>query len=86
MRLERILLDGNCAVGCGTGTDCVGWYLCCRVWVWNGFFWMVTVLKGLGLERIVLDGNSAVSCGSEMDCIGWDCAVGCGTGTVCVGW
>jgi hypothetical protein len=23
--LERILLDGNCAVGCGSGTDCVGW-------------------------------------------------------------
>jgi hypothetical protein len=23
--LERIVLDGNCAVGCGSGTDCVGW-------------------------------------------------------------
>jgi hypothetical protein len=23
--LERIVLDGNCAVGCGPGTDCVGW-------------------------------------------------------------
>ena len=23
--LERILLDGNFAVGCGPGTDCVGW-------------------------------------------------------------
>jgi hypothetical protein len=23
--LERVVLDGNCAVGCGSGTDCVGW-------------------------------------------------------------
>jgi hypothetical protein len=23
--LERIVLDGNCALGCGSGTDCVGW-------------------------------------------------------------
>ena len=23
--LERSVLDGNCAVGRGTGTDCVGW-------------------------------------------------------------
>jgi hypothetical protein len=23
--LKRILLDGNCAVGYGSGTDCVGW-------------------------------------------------------------
>jgi hypothetical protein len=23
--LERIVLDGNCVVGCGSGTDCVGW-------------------------------------------------------------
>jgi hypothetical protein len=23
--LERIVLDGNCAVGCGSGTDFVGW-------------------------------------------------------------
>ena len=23
--LERIVLDGHCAVGCGSGTDCVGW-------------------------------------------------------------
>jgi hypothetical protein len=23
--LEQIVLDGNCAVGCGSGTDCVGW-------------------------------------------------------------
>jgi hypothetical protein len=23
--LERIVLDGNCAVGCGPGTDCVVW-------------------------------------------------------------
>jgi hypothetical protein len=23
--LERIVLDGNCAVGRGFGTDCVGW-------------------------------------------------------------
>jgi hypothetical protein len=23
--LERIVLDGNCAVGCGSETDCVGW-------------------------------------------------------------
>jgi hypothetical protein len=23
--LERIMLDGKCAVGCGSGTDCVGW-------------------------------------------------------------
>jgi hypothetical protein len=23
--LERIVLDDNCAVGCGSGTDCVGW-------------------------------------------------------------
>jgi hypothetical protein len=23
--LERIVLDGNCTVGCGSGTDCVGW-------------------------------------------------------------
>jgi hypothetical protein len=23
--LERNVLDGNFAVGCGTGTDCVGW-------------------------------------------------------------
>jgi hypothetical protein len=22
---ERILLGGNCVVGCGSGTDCVGW-------------------------------------------------------------
>ena len=22
--LERIVLDGNCAVGCESGTDCVG--------------------------------------------------------------
>jgi hypothetical protein len=22
--LERIVLDGNCAVECGSGTDCVG--------------------------------------------------------------
>jgi hypothetical protein len=21
--LERIVLDGNCAVGCGSGTDCL---------------------------------------------------------------
>jgi len=25
VRLERIVLDGNCAVGCVSGTDCVGW-------------------------------------------------------------
>jgi hypothetical protein len=42
--MERIVLDGNCAVGWGSGTDCVGWKLCCRVWVWNGLCWMVTVL------------------------------------------
>ena len=24
VRLERIVLDGNCAVGCRAGTDCVG--------------------------------------------------------------
>jgi hypothetical protein len=23
--LERIVLDGNCVVGCELGTDCVGW-------------------------------------------------------------
>jgi hypothetical protein len=23
--LELIVLDGNCAVGCGSGTDCIGW-------------------------------------------------------------
>ena len=23
--LERIVLDGNCTVGCGSGSDCVGW-------------------------------------------------------------
>jgi hypothetical protein len=23
--LERIVLDGNCVLGCGSGTDCVGW-------------------------------------------------------------
>jgi hypothetical protein len=23
--LAGIVLDGNCAVGCGPGTDCVGW-------------------------------------------------------------
>ena len=23
--LERIVLDDNCVVGCGTGTDCIGW-------------------------------------------------------------
>jgi hypothetical protein len=23
--LDRIGLGGNCAVGCGAGTDCVGW-------------------------------------------------------------
>jgi hypothetical protein len=23
--LERIVLDGNSIVGCGYGTDCVGW-------------------------------------------------------------
>jgi hypothetical protein len=23
--LARIVLDGNFAVGCGSGTDCVGW-------------------------------------------------------------
>jgi hypothetical protein len=25
MGLERIVLDGNCAVGCGSGTVYVGW-------------------------------------------------------------
>jgi hypothetical protein len=23
--MERIVLDGNCVVGCGFRTDCVGW-------------------------------------------------------------
>jgi hypothetical protein len=23
--LERVVLDGNSAVSCGSGTDCVGW-------------------------------------------------------------
>jgi hypothetical protein len=23
--LERLVLDGNCAVGCGSEADCVGW-------------------------------------------------------------
>jgi hypothetical protein len=47
-----VVLDGNCAVGCGSGTDfCVGWQLCCSVWVWNGI--------------VVLDGNCAVGCGSR---------------------
>jgi hypothetical protein len=23
--LERIVMGGNCDVGCGTGTDCDGW-------------------------------------------------------------
>ena len=71
-----VVLDGNCAVGCGAGTDWmvtmlqavdlerIGWYLCCRLWGWNGLDgnyavgcglgtdWMVTVLQAVGLERI----------------------------------
>ena len=56
------MLDGNCAVGCGFGMDCVEWELCCRLWGWNGLCWMVNVLLAVGLERIVLDFNCAVGC------------------------
>ena len=56
--LERLVLDGNCAVGCG-------------LWAWNGLCWMVTVLYAVGLERLVLDGNFAVGCGPERACVGW---------------
>jgi hypothetical protein len=33
--LERIVLDGKCAVECMSGTDCVGCQMCCSVWAWN---------------------------------------------------
>jgi hypothetical protein len=23
--VSMVVLDGNCAAGCGSGTDCVGW-------------------------------------------------------------
>jgi len=50
----QIVLDGNCAVGCGPGTDWMVTVL--RLWAWNGLDgncavgcgpgtdWMVTVL------------------------------------------
>jgi hypothetical protein len=41
--LERNLVDGNSVLGCVSGMSCVGWYLCCRVWVWKGMCWVVTV-------------------------------------------
>jgi hypothetical protein len=55
--VERIVLDDNCVVGCGSGTVCVGWFLWSRVCVC--------------LERILLDGNCVVGCGSGTDCVGW---------------
>jgi hypothetical protein len=79
-----VVLDGNCAVGCGRGTDNVGWYPCCKLWVWNGLCWMVTVLQVVGLERIVLDGNCAVGWGLERIVLDGNSSVGCGSGTDCV--
>jgi hypothetical protein len=39
-----VVLDGISVVGCESGTNYVGWKLCCRVWVWNGLCWMITLL------------------------------------------
>ena len=84
--LARIVLDQNCAVGCGSETDCVGWYsavgcgygtdcvgcsLCCRVWDWNGLCCMVTVLLSVGIERILLDGNCAIGFETGRDFFEW---------------
>jgi hypothetical protein len=65
--LEMIVLFDNCAVGCGSGTDCVGWSICCRLCFWNGLCWKLTLLYGVVLERIVLDVNCAVGSGSGTD-------------------
>ena len=62
---------GNFAVGCGNGTDLVGWELYCRLWDWNRMCWMVSVLLAVGLERTVLDRRCALGCGTETDCVGW---------------
>ena len=71
MGLGRIMLDGNSAVGCWSGSDCFELYLCCRLRDWNGFCWKVTVLYAVGLERIVLDGFFALCCGFGRDCFAW---------------
>jgi hypothetical protein len=65
------VFHGNCAVGCGSGTACVTWYLCFIACSWNEFCWMVTVLQTVVVERIFLDGNYAVKYGSGTDCVGW---------------
>jgi hypothetical protein len=69
--MELIVFDGNFAVGCVSERDFVGWYLCCRLWFWNGLGWMLYLLKAVELELILLDGNCATGCGSGTDCVGW---------------
>jgi hypothetical protein len=73
------VLDSNCAVGCGSGTDwvcwvvtvlqdvgveridCVGRYLCCRLWVWNGL--------------VVLEACCALGCVCGTDWLCWTVTV-----------
>jgi hypothetical protein len=65
--LERMVFGGNCAIECGSGTEYVGWQLCCGLWVLNRLCWMVTVLWCVGLEQIVLSGFCALGFGSGTD-------------------
>jgi hypothetical protein len=58
--VQMVVLDGDCAVGCGPGMDWMVTVL--RLWTWNGLDgdcavgcgpgmdWMVTVLQVVGLE------------------------------------